>query len=259
MADANDSYAAGGSHEELVSAVKELQRTDPMAKEQWVQYCTTEGQGTRDPSKHDVSFLRNFFDVRETIEVPQPTHAGIADLFKEAQRASPTFKQAWSAFRESMGGRYDDPTRNDESFLVSALEFMGQAACAQMTMATMSQGKGGSGGSWGSSGWWGGNSWGGNSGGWNSSDNGWEEGYSTNKRRRTESWSGGGVWSQPGAAPAASASKQALVEQVKTFQRTGEEQKQAWWAYTDQHGQVKDPARYEEWQLQEFLSTQGWA
>mmetsp|Transcript_100350 Transcript_100350/g.259579 ORF Transcript_100350/g.259579 Transcript_100350/m.259579 type:complete len:254 (+) Transcript_100350:84-845(+) len=249
----------GASHEELVAAIKDLQRSDPEAKEQWIKYCATQGAGMRDPTKHDAEFLQNFFNIRETIEVPVHTDMGLAELFKEAQRASPGFKQAWSAYRSSMGGKYDDPAKHDESFLVSALEFLGQAACANMTMGRMCSemmGKGGGKGGCKGSGWgassWGGSSWGG--GGWDSGSNGWEgDIYGPNKRRRTESWNGGGSWNQPPQG------KQALVDQVKAFQRSGEEQKQAWWAYAARNGEGKDPNRFEERQLHEFLVMQGWA
>merc|ERR1719148_478307 len=50
------------------------------------------------------------------------------------------------------------------------------------------------------------------------------------------------------AAPVSSGDpqKDALVDAVKNFQRSGEAQKQAWWTFCDsQEGKNRDPARYD--------------
>lgn len=52
--------------------------------------------------------------------------------------------------------------------------------------------------------------------------------------------------------------QQELVAQIKVFQRSGEEQKQTWWAFCDsQPGKNRDPARYEVDVLQGFVQEHG--
>merc|ERR1712125_305965 len=49
-----------------------------------------------------------------------------------------------------------------------------------------------------------------------------------------------------------------LINKIKSFQRSSEEQKQAWWAFCDsQEGQKRDPARYGADVLQAFLAMNG--
>merc|ERR1712048_1514215 len=50
--------------------------------------------------------------------------------------------------------------------------------------------------------------------------------------------------------------KWALVEKIKTLQRSGDEAKQKWWAFTDaHHGGVHDPKKHDKAVLEEFLAT----
>jgi hypothetical protein len=52
--------------------------------------------------------------------------------------------------------------------------------------------------------------------------------------------------------------KQELINKIKTFQRSSEEQKQAWWSFCDQQeGQNHDPARYEIAVLRAFVAEHG--
>jgi len=52
-------------------------------------------------------------------------------------------------------------------------------------------------------------------------------------------------------------SKAELVARVKELQRSGQQAKEAWWAYCDENlGGVRDPSRHEEDVLSEFLSKQ---
>lgn len=49
-----------------------------------------------------------------------------------------------------------------------------------------------------------------------------------------------------------------LIKKIKEFQKSGEEQKQTWWAFCDsQGGGNRDPARHETEVLQGFLAEQG--
>eukprot|EP00420_Gonyaulax_spinifera_P004245 CAMPEP_0197931624 /NCGR_PEP_ID=MMETSP1439-20131203/107368_1 /TAXON_ID=66791 /ORGANISM="Gonyaulax spinifera, Strain CCMP409" /LENGTH=60 /DNA_ID=CAMNT_0043554369 /DNA_START=26 /DNA_END=204 /DNA_ORIENTATION=+ len=51
-----------GSKAELVQAIKDLQRSDPDAKQVWGQYCDEHLGGARDPNRHDVGTLQGFLD-----------------------------------------------------------------------------------------------------------------------------------------------------------------------------------------------------
>jgi len=54
------------------------------------------------------------------------------------------------------------------------------------------------------------------------------------------------------------ANKAALVDQIKSIQRSDPEAKQQWWDYCDQNlGGVKDPNRHDASVLEEFLAAQG--
>mmetsp|Transcript_109282 Transcript_109282/g.305734 ORF Transcript_109282/g.305734 Transcript_109282/m.305734 type:complete len:221 (-) Transcript_109282:129-791(-) len=124
-------------HARLVAQVKELQKRDPSAKEQWIKYTLIEAGGTRDPSKHSAEFLQTFLSTRHAIEVPPPVEASPADLFKEAQKNSPTFRQCWTVYRQAMGNKYDDPSKHSADTLAGALEFVGHATVAMMLMGQL--------------------------------------------------------------------------------------------------------------------------
>merc|ERR1711892_1524508 len=52
--------------------------------------------------------------------------------------------------------------------------------------------------------------------------------------------------------------KDALVDKIKRFQRSGEEQKQAWWSFCDaSEGKNRDPARHGVDVLQNFTQDYG--
>merc|ERR1719482_1708145 len=52
--------------------------------------------------------------------------------------------------------------------------------------------------------------------------------------------------------------KDELISKIKNFQRSSEEQKQAWWTYCDSQGDGnRDPARHDTDFLQAFLTKHG--
>lgn len=61
------------------------------------------------------------------------------------------------------------------------------------------------------------------------------------------------------SGPAGSAQKDKLVDLVKSFQKSGEENKQAWWYFCDNEhaGTGKDPARYDLASLKQFCQENG--
>merc|ERR1712039_693813 len=44
----------------LAQKVKDLQKTNPAAKQQWVTFCDAHAQGTYDPMRHDAATLQTF-------------------------------------------------------------------------------------------------------------------------------------------------------------------------------------------------------
>merc|ERR1711924_432131 len=48
---------------DVVQQVKDLQRGDTEAKEQWIAFTDANGSGRRDPSKHPATFLREFLEL----------------------------------------------------------------------------------------------------------------------------------------------------------------------------------------------------
>jgi len=274
MADFMPELVGMDAHTQMVHVIKELQKSDIRAKDQWIKFTQLECGGTRDPAKHSIDLLQKFLVVRHQIEVPPPCAASFSDLFKEAQKNSPTFRQCWSAYRNGMAVRFDDPSKHTADFLQGAVEYMSHAAIAMMTMGHMGNTSGtqvmgammqamekkGSG----------------------------EDGAAAalgamgaiqavmpesslpstagcgvsdlvfgnpEKRARTEE----SITEITPAKPGLLSGKQALVEQVKAFQRSGLHHKEAWWTFTKYNGGNRDPALYEERQLQEFLQQQGLA
>merc|ERR1711862_707719 len=58
----------------LHATIKEMQKTDPEARLQWIAYVTEHGEGNRDPARHDDDFIQAFLDQYESgerMEVPE--------------------------------------------------------------------------------------------------------------------------------------------------------------------------------------------
>lgn len=207
-----------------VTQIKELQRTNPDAKEQWILYCTTEGDNVRDPSKHDSSFIENFisnYNSGNRLDASAGGGGDFVELFKFGQRESPAWKQAWTMYCAMNGGGKNDPARHDKQYCVGFMEFLAKSAFMQMGMAgqgggkrAMSPGIGGMGGP-------------------------------LMKRAKTDT-------------PTGNAKLDKLVMRIKTFQRGDASQKEVWWGYADQYlDGVRDPARHDVATLEEFCRSHG--
>lgn len=75
-----------------------------------------------------------------------------------------------------------------------------------------------------------------------------------------DSWGGSGKgWGKSGKkSSGGSAEMNELIGKIKDFQRSSEENKQAWWAYCSEHGGGnRDPARHDAASLREFLNSSG--
>jgi len=73
------------SFEDLVLKLKEFQRVHPEARTAWIHYTTYLANGLRDPKKHSIQFLRNFFktvqngDLKSYVRMKNPHRGGDAN------------------------------------------------------------------------------------------------------------------------------------------------------------------------------------
>eukprot|EP00930_Biecheleria_cincta_P084131 TRINITY_DN73620_c0_g1_i1.p1 TRINITY_DN73620_c0_g1~~TRINITY_DN73620_c0_g1_i1.p1 ORF type:complete len:260 (-),score=50.32 TRINITY_DN73620_c0_g1_i1:15-794(-) len=251
----------GGELESLVSQVKDLQRSDHGAKDQWHYYCFTEGGGVKDPAKHQPEFLQKFLDaykggVRLTGESEDGAASGepteLALCIKSAQQKSKAWSNAWKGYCAVYGRGVNDPLKHHHMYLSGFLDYLGQQAQMSLTMDILSQMGGGGGGA----------------GGWQ------DGGYGAPPAKRfkgagpnlASGFSGafaggckGGGFGGKGAAFGKGASdpaKDALVQRIKNYQRGGEQFKEFWWAHCDTLlGGVRDPARHATDVLQQFVDS----
>jgi len=216
----------------LVTAVKDLQRSNHQAREQWGIYCESHGGGVRDPSKHPFEFLNNFLSqFNSGFRYETPANGGAAAaaspgagigsvelglLFKEGQRKSHNWKSAWAAYTQIYGRGMNDPTKHDTSFLVSFLDFLGQQGYLALAPAAGTAAAVGP----------------------------------PAKRARMDS--------PAGFSPAAGGVVSSLADRVKNFQRSGPAQKEAWWNFVDTHYKgLRDPARHDNATLEAFIASHG--
>lgn len=231
----------------LQARVKEIQRTDPAGKTAWWQYVDSQGGNVRDPAKHSAFVLQNFISQYDTgvfadISAVEPSGGNsLADLVKEGQRSSFPFKEAWASYVNAMGLQANDPTRQSKETLKGFLDFLGTRA---MTAGNSKFGGNGS-----------------------PNDSVLQAvmdligGTSIGKRDWNNSW-GSEPPKKRQNVSTGNAEKDDFVQKVKDFQRSGEEQKQAWWAFCDQQPHDtkvanRDPSRYEIASLQQFCFSNG--
>lgn len=236
---AGQELAQDASLDNCVEVIKDLQRTDQTGKEQWGAYCDQHGAGIRDPSRQTVQFVQQFltqYRAGHRLETPQNT--ALADLVKEGQRRSTHWKQAWASYCQHYGGGLHDPMKHEQSFLVGFLDFLGQRGTMSFEMGVpmaMLQG-------------------------------GIPDRGSLRSRPRGAGpmmygiggMGGAALGSLGGGGGSGNPARDALAVRVKAWQRSGESQRQAWWAYCDEHlGGVRDPVRHEQEVLQTFLNQHG--
>jgi len=121
--------APGQPAPDLIETIKNMQRSDPEAREQWKAFCDTMSARAHDPAKHDPSFLQSFLDqygagMRWNSPGGLAGRADFVDLFKEGQRRSMAFKEAWHQYCDVFGGGMPDPARHQVSFLLGFLDFL---------------------------------------------------------------------------------------------------------------------------------------
>eukprot|EP01059_Diplonema_ambulator_P012057 TRINITY_DN22187_c0_g1_i1.p2 TRINITY_DN22187_c0_g1~~TRINITY_DN22187_c0_g1_i1.p2 ORF type:complete len:365 (+),score=126.30 TRINITY_DN22187_c0_g1_i1:190-1284(+) len=118
-----------GEHMKLVNRIKEMQREDPTWRTRWADYCTEYGEGTRDPSFHETSFLKRALrdlgpedeEHRKGLRSSASNHAMLVQEIKNMQRSDIKKQQKWVDY---CGHRSDgtlDPAQHDAGFLRRAL------------------------------------------------------------------------------------------------------------------------------------------
>jgi len=213
--------------EELVEKVKNLQRGDVVAKEQWIAYAELQGENIRDPSKHNAAFLHAFLtQFQSGVRLESISGANLGELVKEGQKKSKNWKSVWSQYCQLYGGGMNDPVRHDTSFLVGFIDFVAQRA--SMSLGTPMIGS-----------------------------------EPPAKRMRHGDWSSDwgmstGLTAMDMQVGPMNPTKDQLVMRVKGYQRQGEAAKEKWASFCDTHfGGVRDPNRHDAATLQQFLYFAG--
>jgi len=220
--------------DDLVTKVKEMQRNDTTAKEQWWAFCDTHGGGIHDPAKHDADFIQRFLlqytqGIRFEPTPPQTTNnTQLAELFKEGQRKSSNWKNAWAQYCQHYGGGVHDPGKHEIGFLVNFLDFLGQRGTLALSMMSSMMG------------------------------GGFQMAQPMGQPMGQPPMGQPNYMAVPPAkrARVGETEKDSLVMRVKSYQRSGEEAKQLWWSHCDnQLGGVRDPARHDSVTLQQFITA----
>jgi len=123
---------------DLVTKIKDRQKSEPRINSVWEEYCDREGGGTRDTARHNCSFLRHFLEsiVPKLCaeEEGSPTHSPgeesqsecdfgterfeeLVQAVKETSRRSGRLNEQWCEYCASKGGGTCDPSRHNAKFL----------------------------------------------------------------------------------------------------------------------------------------------
>jgi hypothetical protein len=208
--------------ETLVAQIKELQRQDPAAKEQWIAFTDQSGGGTRDPMKHTPEFLEGFLAQWHsgTKLIIQDDSKSLVDVVKVMQKRSGGFKNIWANFCAQFGAGKNDPAKHDGPYLLRFFEYLASTSMGSNCnpMAPMP----------------------------------FVAGPMENPMKRMRDSGGCGM------STGMDSEKEALVMSVKAYQRQGAQQKEIWGSYADQFlGGVRDPSRHDESTLQDFINNHG--
>lgn len=205
---------------DFVKQVKDIQRNDSQGRLAWRHFADEQGGSIHDPAKHDPSVLLNFLSQYHAgvfQGIQEPPHQ-LGELFKEAQRNSPAFKNCWAMYVRANSLPGNDPAKNSKESLVQFLEYMGQTTSMAM-MSTMNN-----------------------------------AGYGGGMMGMMGGGCGKGGMKRSSGDP----QKDALVEHIKNFQRGGPMNMQAWTSFCEQHEFTKlDPARQSIEMLQMFCASVG--
>jgi len=210
---------------ELVQQIKDLQRGNPEAKDQWIAYTDTHGAGRRDPSKHPAPFLQHFLThYASGARLALHEDAGhVCELVKVMQKKSENFKNVWEGYCKQFGNGETDPALLEPAFMVKFLDQIAEKA----NLVTPSCTPGITG---------------------NLGTPGGLDGPAL-KRQKIET--AGGISS-------GDPMKDKLVTQIKAFQRQGDDNRELWRRFCETNlASVLDPNRHEVSVLQHFVTACG--
>jgi len=274
--------------EQLVMKIKEMQRSDPVAKEQWYAYCEHYGEDVRDPAKHNAGYLNGFLaQYNNGTRLEFAGGQQLARFIKQGQKKSTAWKGVWDQYcAVSDNSREHDPAKREYAFLEGFFDFIGkksQGGGMMMGMAMPNMAVAGApaakrmrgaapmamGGA---------------------IDlvarvkayqkeseqqkNNWHtycdmhlggvrdpsrHDAATLQQFLASSGGGGGAYVMPPQrAPMMGGGESPLVLKVKSYQRQGAAEKDNWHHFSDSNcGGVRDPARLEVHHLQNFIATYG--
>jgi hypothetical protein len=116
---------SGGDQASLVQQIKQMERSNPESNRKWEIYCDVHGR-SRDPAFHEVTFLQEFLNSYDSIEIPRPTadpeHASLVEQIKQLERAQPEANQKWTSYCDRNGGGNLDPALHEKAFLKAFLD-----------------------------------------------------------------------------------------------------------------------------------------
>lgn len=161
--------------------------------------------------------------------------SSLGEFIKTGQRQSKHWTNAWQTYCALYGGGLNDPSKHEDSFTKSFIEYVGEIAANGLSALASSQGI-------------------------NLEEVQAQSSGGNNKRSFSMTGGSGGIlpakqsrWDYDN-----SAQKQGLVEKVKHLQRTNMQAKEAWWSYCDnQCGGMRDPMRHDVNSLEAWLASQG--
>lgn len=115
---------------QMAETVKEMQRRDPVAKEQWYAFCEEYGEDVRDPAKHKASYINSFitqFNAGARLEFSGGKE--LASWIKIGQGKSKHWREVWKVYcDQSQDPRQHDPAKRDFGHLEGFFDFIGKAS-----------------------------------------------------------------------------------------------------------------------------------
>lgn len=114
---------------DLVAQLKEMQRSDSTAKEQWYAYVEQYGENVRDPAKHDSSFLNSFISQYNSgARLEYEGAAKLRSFIKQGQKKSQYWRAAWEQYCATSPEGKCDPALHELSFLEGFFDHIGKRA-----------------------------------------------------------------------------------------------------------------------------------
>ena len=265
----------------LVEQIKGMQRSDPVGRQTWWDYCEMHLGGVKDPNRHDEATLATFVNLYNSggIVPSEPrmdgkggkgcggwggmgydgydmmgmmgggswdmmgggggcgyggsAPASLGDFVKTGQRQSKHWTNAWQTYCALYGGGVVDPSKHEDSFTKSFIEYVGEIAANGLSALASSQGI-------------------------NLEEVVAQSGGTKRPAGGAEASFGGTPAKQGRFDMDNGAEKAALVDKVKQLQRSNMSAKENWWIYCDQqYGGMRDPMRHDVNSLEAWLASQG--